>query len=87
METPASTDEVVLYADELQCRLGEGPGLEAIWISGVCLIEDLSAETRWPQWARQVAALGIRSVLSVRIQGPGGDPLAGAKRIGIPAIG
>jgi hypothetical protein len=76
VETPASTDEVVLRADGLQYRLGEGPGLDAIWTSGVCLIDDLVVETRWPQWAREVAESGIRSVLSVRIHGPEGDTLA-----------
>ena len=76
VETPATTAEVGRQADELQYRLGEGPSLEAIWSSDACLIDDLTAEARWPQWARFVAESGIRSVLSVRIQGPAGDALA-----------
>lgn len=76
VETPATTAELGQQADELQYRLGEGPCLEAIWTSDACLIDDLMAETRWPQWARLVAESGVRSVLSVRIQGPAGDALA-----------
>ena len=76
IETPAATAEVGRQADELQYRLGEGPCLEVIWTSDTCLIDDLAAETRWPQWARPVAESGIRSVLSLRIQGPAGDALA-----------
>ena len=76
VETPATTDRVGQQADELQYRLGEGPCLEAIWSSDVCLIDDLLTDTRWPQWARLIAETGIRSALSVRIQGPAGDGLA-----------
>ena len=74
--TPATTAEVGRQADELQYDLGEGPCLETIGGSDICVIDDLLLETRWPQWARSVAESGIRSVLSVRVQGPAGDALA-----------
>ena len=76
VETPATNADVGRQADELQYGLGEGPCLEAIRSSDACIVDDLLLETRWPQWARSVAASGIRSALSVRVQGPAGDALA-----------
>jgi GAF domain-containing protein len=75
-ETPAATDPIVLASDQLQYHLGDGPCLEAIAASESCLINDLTADTRWPRWAQQVAELGIGSVLSVRLQGPEHTALA-----------
>lgn len=71
VETAASTSPEASVADELQYKLGEGPCLDAIWRMGVFVIENLAAEPRWPEWAPQAAALGIGSVLSVRIDTSG----------------
>lgn len=76
VETPAATADVGRQADELQYLLGEGPCLDALWSSDACVIDDLTQETRWPEWARHVAKSGIRSVLTVRIQGPADEALA-----------
>src|SRR5699024_6779342 len=37
------------------------------------IIADTETDQRWPQWSRQVAALGIRSVLSVQLTGTDGE--------------
>jgi GAF domain-containing protein len=73
IETAAGTSSDAAVADELQYALGEGPCLDAIWRTGIFVIENLADERRWPNWAPQAAALGIGSVLSVRIDmaGPG----------------
>jgi ANTAR domain/GAF domain len=67
VETPAATDPVVNEADDLQYQLNEGPCLDAIWVDDTYLIADMHAENRWPQWAPKAAALGMRSILSVRL--------------------
>ena len=75
--TPASTDPLVDQADALQYQLGEGPCLEAIWTLDTCTIDDMKTETRWPTWAPRAAGLGIGSVLSVQVETPEGQALAG----------
>lgn len=65
--TPAATDPLVARVDELQYEYSEGPCLDAIWKMDAYLIEDMAAERRWPHWGPRVAALGIGSVLSVRL--------------------
>ena len=67
VETPAATSPLVEEADALQYALGEGPCLDAIWVDDTYLIEDTTVERRWPQWAPKAAALGIGSILSVRL--------------------
>jgi transcriptional regulator with GAF, ATPase, and Fis domain len=67
VETPAATDPLVNEADELQYQLNEGPCLDAIWVDDTYVIADMQAEDRWPQWAPKAAALGMRSILSVRL--------------------
>ncbi|MFC5263163.1 ANTAR domain-containing protein [Kribbella qitaiheensis] len=63
----AVSDPVVDEADRLQRGCGEGPrwlpgGLDAV----VCVV-DTATDARWPQWGQQVAALGLRSMLSVEL--------------------
>jgi transcriptional regulator with GAF, ATPase, and Fis domain len=70
IETPASTSPVVDAADAHQYELHQGPCLDAIWVDDTYLIQDMTTETRWPAWAPRAAALGIRSVLSVRLATP-----------------
>lgn len=67
VETAAVTDEVVRRADNLQIELGQGPCLEAIDDRTTFVIRDTTTETRWATWCAQVAALGISSVVSVRL--------------------
>jgi GAF domain-containing protein len=65
--TTAATDEVVRRADDLQYELGGGPCLSA-WSDRVTVrIDDVSRDARWPEWARAVAELGLRSSLSVPV--------------------
>ncbi|HEY9294505.1 MAG TPA: GAF and ANTAR domain-containing protein [Microlunatus sp.] len=75
--TPASTDPIADQADALQYELGEGPCLEAIWSLDTYTIDDMSFEARWPTWAPRAAGLGIGSVLSVQVETPEGQALAG----------
>lgn len=67
IETAAVTDEIVRQADDLQLSVGEGPCLEFMDDRTTFIIRDTATETRWVSWCRQVADLGVRSVLSVRL--------------------
>lgn len=70
IETPASTGEVVDQADQLQYELSEGPCLDAIWVDDTYVVPDLAGDSRWPAWGPRAAALGFRSILSVRLSTP-----------------
>lgn len=67
-ESAAVSDDLVTRADELQYEAGDGPCLEAIDERETFIIEDTRTDTRWPQWSAAVAEIGIRSVLSIRLQ-------------------
>lgn len=68
IETPASTDDVVLAADTLQNALGEGPCLRAAWDEQVVHAADLADDPRWPAWGPRVASeLGLRSALCFQL--------------------
>nr|WP_281497207.1 ANTAR domain-containing protein [Ornithinimicrobium sp. F0845] len=74
-EPAASTDEVTHRADELQELLSEGPCYDSSIESETHIIRDTRDDERWPQWSTRVADLGILSVLSVQLLGPGGELL------------
>jgi GAF domain-containing protein len=63
----ASTGPVAARLDELQYALEEGPCLEAAGERTDCISPDLEAESRWPTWSGEARALGVGSVLSVRL--------------------
>jgi len=62
-----STGPVAARLDELQHALKEGPCLEAARDDTDCISPDLEAEPRWPAWSGEARALGVGSVLSVRL--------------------
>lgn len=64
LETPAYTDERVLELDRAQTRCHEGPCMVADERPGTVLIDDMSAERRWPQFAAAAERLGVRSMVS-----------------------
>lgn len=67
LETVAATDPLVEEIDQLQLDTGEGPTLEVLAGRDTVLIPDTASEERWPIWSPKVAALGVRSVLIVRL--------------------
>jgi GAF domain-containing protein len=52
-------------ADQLQLEYEEGPSVPLSSAHGSVLIPDTATDQRWPRWSRQVAGLGLRSVLAV----------------------
>ena len=67
IETPAQTDSTVGDLDALQSEIGEGPCVDAIAEHQTFYAEDLSAEDRWPAFARQAVEKGMMSLLSFRL--------------------
>jgi GAF domain-containing protein len=67
IDTPARTDPLVARVDALQYEVQQGPCLDAIRVHEVVASPDLREEQRWPRWAPQVAALGVRAMLCIRL--------------------
>lgn len=67
VETAAATHPLVIALDEAQLACKEGPDLELLHDGVSLLVSDTRSESRWPTWAAQAAAAGIRSLLSVRL--------------------
>ena len=65
--TTAPSDELVVTADKMQYVLGEGPCVAAAYEDELLTSPDVAADPRWPHWGREVAGLGIRSVMSVHL--------------------
>lgn len=66
--TVAPTDDVPARVDLIQYETDEGPCLEAIRDDELVLIDDLTANGRWPRFAaRAVAETPVRSILAARL--------------------
>jgi GAF domain-containing protein len=63
--TAAFDGQLAMDADELQYQRGYGPCLDAGRAGSLFVITDMRTETRWPDYARHAAELGVRSSLSV----------------------
>lgn len=63
--TAAYDGQMALDADELQYERGYGPCIDAGLSGQMFLIEDMTMEERWPDYARAAAAHGVGSSLSV----------------------
>jgi GAF domain-containing protein len=63
--TAAYTGQLALDADELQYERGYGPCIEAGMSGTLLRVEDMRAESRWPDYAAQVVPRGVLSSLSV----------------------
>ena len=68
ISSPASSGDVPRILDEIQAQVGEGPCVDAIREREVFLTGDLTAERRWPQFARRAHdETGVTSILSIRL--------------------
>jgi len=73
IETAAYTDDTALRADQLQIVYGQGPCLTALEAGAAHRIDDAAIDPRWSTWGVMVAAIGIRSVLTVPLAGGDGQ--------------
>jgi GAF domain-containing protein len=67
VEPRASTGDLPRDIDALQDRLGEGPCLDAIREGDLVRVDDVGADDRWPDFARDAAALGVGSMVCFRL--------------------
>jgi GAF domain-containing protein len=67
VESRGATGDLPRRLDEAQNRLQEGPCLDAVREQPVVRVEDMRDEPRWPRFAAEATALGVRSSLSVRL--------------------
>jgi GAF domain-containing protein len=65
--TMAASDPVVEKADQLQVEMDEGPCRDSTWHQRTLVVEDLSAEDRWPRWSPRARSLGVTSMLAVEM--------------------
>jgi GAF domain-containing protein len=63
--TAAFDGQMALDADELQYERGYGPCVDAGRAGQMLLVDDMRNEQRWPDYARDAAAHGVLSSLSV----------------------
>jgi len=63
--TAAYDGQMALDADELQYQRDYGPCVDAGRSGQLFIIKDMQTEQRWPDYARQTAAHGVGSSLSV----------------------
>lgn len=54
--------------NEIQHLLGSGPCLEALETNTAVLLDDVSTETRWPEYRQALAEHGIHSVLGLPLE-------------------
>ncbi len=63
--TPVRTHPEVIELDALQQLSGEGPCLDALAQGVTVYADDLSVDSRWPEFAPSATANGIRSLLAL----------------------
>jgi transcriptional regulator with GAF, ATPase, and Fis domain len=68
LETTAASDPIAERAHEIQQEMGEGPCVEVEWDDdGVNIVPDTRDSQRWPRWGEKAAALGLSSLVAVRL--------------------
>jgi GAF domain-containing protein len=63
--TPAATDAWAVTLDEAQYRHGYGPCLDSARAGQLVRVEDMAAESRWPEFAAAARQTGVLSSLAV----------------------
>jgi GAF domain-containing protein len=67
-ETVAATSDLPPRVDQIQYRLGSGPGVDAMVEHSAFRSGDLENDGRWPEFGREAASrYGIHSMLAIRM--------------------
>lgn len=77
--TPAFTGQLAMDLDESQYERGYGPCLDAAVGSGICKIDDMRTEPRWPDFTARAVERGCLSSLSVPL--PDSGAVSGALNV------
>lgn len=67
VHSAAAAGELGARCDDLQGELGEGPCLESAIAQRTIRIEDMESEVRWPRFAVEAAALGVKSMICFQL--------------------
>jgi len=67
ISTPAFSSITARDSDLAQFATDEGPCLEAIREHEMVVVDDLRAEVRWPDYRQRALALGVCSMMGVRL--------------------
>jgi GAF domain-containing protein len=70
LELSVASDHLAEKVIHLQAEVGQGPGVTAVRDEVTVVCGDTAADGRWPLWSPQVSALGLRSVLTIRLRTP-----------------
>nr|WP_234806117.1 GAF and ANTAR domain-containing protein [Mycolicibacterium celeriflavum] len=73
VESRAPTDRIVAELDDLQSTFDQGPCLSALREHHTVKIDDVTADERWPRFAKAAAERGVRSILAFRLFVRGGS--------------
>ncbi|WP_116374331.1 GAF and ANTAR domain-containing protein [Mycobacterium sp. MFM001] len=78
-ESLFGTSELIYKLDELQAKYNQGPCVDAAHDDLMLRADDFTIETRWPDFSRALAEIGVRSCLSFKLYA--GDRTAGALNV------
>ncbi len=67
VHSAAAAGEIGARCDALQGELGEGPCLESAIEQRTIRIDDMTTDVRWPRFAVEAAALGVRSMICFQL--------------------
>jgi GAF domain-containing protein len=65
--SPAYSSTLAASGDDAQYAADEGPCLESIREQHTVVVDDLAVDDRWPAFASEAVALGIRSMMTFRL--------------------
>jgi hypothetical protein len=71
LETVAATAPLMYEADGMQYDLNEGPAYDAVTDQDAVYSPDLANDARWPKFGPRANALGLASLLAIRLVHPG----------------
>lgn len=63
----AASSDLPREVDALQEKVRQGPCLDAVFERQTVLVDDMSRETRWPDFSRQASLRGVGSMLSFQL--------------------
>lgn len=63
----AVSHDTVADIDQLQATYREGPCVTALWDQHIVAVDDMTAETRWPQFGPAAVEAGVGSMLSFQL--------------------
>jgi GAF domain-containing protein len=67
ISTPVATGPMAEKLDAIQYATGEGPCQSLAPDQQIVKVDDLSQDTRWPEFSALAGELGVRSILSIKL--------------------